>query len=307
MRESDKHAGALRLKLSGCILPAGREVKTAIPTDTINSQDSGIIPEGGIMNRKRSKLSLKCFSVALLTIGLWGMSATLAFSQIKPSRSASVEITTISPNSVAIGATTKVTLTGKNFTKYWLEVGLYECQGANFTFQNVEVASPEHAVAQVVIPEDAQETDCHAIRPGEHLAPLRVVVSANSRLRLTDVRLVGEGQMDGQQFQDKLAKLDALDQQKRRSGRREADDAGLWVDSQTIKYVDKFGEKVFEQPISAVKSTAELTGTAKVAIYPGQEPSNVGQYWFRITFNDGKMYNFDHPNVYEMLKKKLGK
>jgi hypothetical protein len=56
-----------------------------------------------------------------------------------------------------------------------------------------------------------------------------------------------------------------------------------------------------------VKSTAQLTGTAKLTI-PGVAPLDLPLRWFRVTFSDGSTYNFDDPqNKYEMLKKRLGK
>jgi len=161
-------------------------------------------------------------------------------------------------------------------------------------------------VANVTIPAGAPEGACEpAVR--RDTAPFRIYVSANSRLRLESIRLVGEGPMDGQQFHDMLFKLPALDDQRSQNGAREAyESKGLWIDSQSIKYVDKFGEKVFEEPVSAVKSTARMTGSCKMNV-PGSKPIDVPTYWLRITFSDGKIYNFDGANASETLKKRLGK
>jgi hypothetical protein len=255
---------------------------------------------------------LKCFCVALLTVGLWGGAAALAFAQneIKPSRIATPEIIQITPNSAPIGATSELTLTGKNFIT-GLYLGLV-CSGTGVTADSVQVTSPEHATARITVPENAQEGVCQLAPASTHPVPFRLVASANSPI-LLKVHLVGEGECDAQKFYDMFSKQGGqglnLHSEAENKGRDKVgtDRTGLRVDSTALKYVDSYGDAVFEESVSAVKSTAMMTGRAKMSIPGSSQTIQIPMQWFRITFSDGKIYNFADADKYETLKKKLGK
>ena len=73
--------------------------------------------------------------------------------------------------------------------------------------------------------------------------------------------------------------------------------SGLFVEGNSLKYVDGDGKTLFTEPASAVKAIQEMTMAG--------ETTGI----FRIVFNNGKSYNFTAAGegTIEYLKKRLGK
>ena len=171
----------------------------------------------------------------------------------------------------------------------------FNCQGAQFSANNIKVESPTKVVAQISVPVSAQEGPCGtSMRSDPGKEPFRISSSAAMPVAIP-VAMLGEGDM---QFMDLM-----MNMQKTMMGGygNQGEEGRLQITGGNIKYV-KGSETTFTESVSNVKSMGEMKQNS--------QPIGI----FRIVFNDGKIYNFgatgnssDAHATFEFLQHKLGK
>lgn len=235
------------------------------------------------------------------------------------------EILTITPDTFPPGGSAEAVLTGKGFFR-GMRVRL-GCRGDSeepYSLKDhlVKVESAERAVIKLSIPFSAREGPCTlysvgywgkegAVDAGETEesavgTPEILQMKSAATFGISNVSKVpvsvgvaylGEGEMDFMQASMKMS--EALTGGFGEKGEKTL----LQMSSDTVKCVR--GEKtIFSEPMSGVKATGEMS-------MQGQAMGI-----FRIVFKNGKIYNFmgvqggsseDEKNVYQFVKKKLGK
>jgi len=224
--------------------------------------------------------------------------------ETKPSQSGSPEVSTVSPDSAPPGGHGEVVLTGKNFQRDPTVQYQLKCKGADFSLQSAKAESDTRLVAQVTAPLNVEEGPCDLMGKTFQSWPISkgAFSISNAAQMPVDIALmmVGEGDM---QFQDFMMAMSKAMMATAQTGGKAAPSM-LELEGTTIKYVQ--GDTTsFTKPFSAVKSLEQIQ------MYGQPSP------YFRIAFNDGKIYNFaptvgsgapGDPNAtFAFLKKKLGK
>lgn len=214
--------------------------------------------------------------------------------EIQASRHDTPEISQISPDSAPPGGSGEVVLTGK---KFYAGMDLrINCKGGDPRVESLKVEDPGRAVAQISVPEDAQEGPCKPYlqyQPGASFS-----ISKSSKMpAVIPATLLGEGDM---QFAELMMKMSqemqpGFGEGKTKQGR-------ILVTSDSVKFVE--GDKtLFAEAPSSVKEVGEMS-------MMGESVGGI----FRIVFKNGKIYNFldtkggsSQHRAFLTLKKRLGK
>jgi len=245
-------------------------------------------------------------------------------SKEKAAQLPAIEVTSVTPDSAAPGASGEIVLTGKNFYHGMrLRMGCPGDQAAPWDMKNhlVKVESPERATSQLSIPDGAKEGPCRLYVVGywgregvvtdetnvspsgtpeiTQLSPDKVLfrISNSGSMPLSvPVFLAGEGEM---QFMDIMMKFSQSMQGNWGQG---GGKSHLLLSPDTVKYIQD-DKTVFTEPTSGVTKVEEMSMMG--------QPTGV----FRIVFKDGKIYNFadqsqesrDKGKAFQVVKKRLGK
>lgn len=235
--------------------------------------------------------------------------------EIKPSAPATPEVTQLRPDCAAGGGKAiEIVLAGNNFPGPFPSVKSprqkafprIECQrkeGEDFfslKVESVTFESPTRAVARVLIPESAENAHCELTLVAERV---RFEILNPAQPMEVKALFIVEGNLSGEDLLDRqTAKLDADPMSAFAPGL-------LSAAPSSIKFVQ--GDKtLFDKPASSLKAVED----------PMHLHGLEGTY-FRIVFNDGKVYNFQgvdkalvcdggeytEVSAYQALKKKFSK
>jgi len=237
--------------------------------------------------------------------------------QIQPSAPATPEVTQLRPDCAAGGGKAiEMVLAGKNFPgpfpnaveqkgRLWRFFPEIRCErgGAGGSFEpkveSLTFESPTRAVARVLIPESTEKAHCELALGPAALARLKLEI-LNPEPMEVQAHFIAEGNLSPKEVLG------------RNAHEPHPGAMGLLSASpSTVKFVQ--GDKtVFDKPASSLKALEEF-----------KAPFQIGhQGFFRIVFNDGKVYNFVNfwpispvcvggeymeVSAYQALKKKFGK
>lgn len=219
--------------------------------------------------------------------------------ETKPSTAGTLEVVaSLSPDSAPPGGQGSIVVIGQNF-KDGMTLQ-FHCKGAQFSASSVKVESPTRLVAQISVPLSAQEGPCGAGQGSvAGKEPFRISNSAPMAVAVP-IQLMGEGDM---QYGDLMMSMSKVAMAASQNGGNSAP-SQLEIDGGTIRYVSG-GTSTFTQ------STSDVKKVEQIQVYGQNLP------YFRIIFNDGKVYNFgpafgaasgaDPNSAFNFLKSRLGK